>query len=205
MKVQCAFFDFDNTITHGDSIYRLLRYTLKKHPLSILRYIKTGILGLGMVFHLVSMETSKSALIYPLDIFTPEELKKFFNEQVVPSYYPHMVEELQKRHDEGCMVFLVTASEEAYMIYNELPIDVLMATKTEKKGDRYTSKIVGLNCKGANKVTIINDYLKAHDLEIDYERSYGYSDSKSDIPMLKLVKNRYRVSKKDGSLSEFVC
>ena len=30
MKQKCAFFDFDYTIAHGDSIRKLLSYTLKK-------------------------------------------------------------------------------------------------------------------------------------------------------------------------------
>lgn len=90
------------------------------------------------------------------------------------------------------------------MRFNHLPIDVLMGTVTKKKNGHYTSKIIGKNCKGANKVDRINDYMKEHDLKIDYEHSYGYSDSKSDIPMLELVKNRYRVSLEDGSLSPFV-
>ena len=33
MKQKCAFFDFDYTIAHGDSIRKLLSYTLKKYPL----------------------------------------------------------------------------------------------------------------------------------------------------------------------------
>jgi len=204
MKIKCAFFDFDDTIAHKDSIYRLLGYALKKHPLSILCYLKVAFYGIGYGLHICSKERAKSALLFPLDLFSPEELKVFYETQVVPSYYPHMVEELRKRQEEGCKVFLVTASEEAYMIYNKLPIDILISTITEKKGNKYTSRIVGKNCKGSHKVTLINNYLKENNYEIDYEHSYGYSDSKSDIPMLKLVKNRYKVDKKDGRLSEFV-
>lgn len=204
MLVKCAFFDFDDTIAHGDSIHKLLLYGLKKRPLRAVNYLKVAVLGIGWFLHLNSKEACKSALLYPLDFMTNEDLKRFYEEQVIPSYYPHMVEEMKKRKEEGCMIFLVTASEEAYMIYCDLPYDVMMGTVTEMKGDAYTSKIVGKNCKGAHKVDRIMAYLKEHDLEIDYDHSYGYSDSKSDLPMLQLVKNRYRVSKKDGSLSDFV-
>lgn len=204
MKVKCAFFDFDDTIAHGDSIHKLLLYALKKHPLSIFRYLKVGVLGIGWFLHINSKEACKSALLYPLDLFDNEELKTFYEREVVPSYYPHMIEELKKRQDEGCKVFLVTASEEAYMIYCDLPYDVMMGTLTKKKGDAWTSQIVGKNCKGAHKVDRINAYLQEQGWEIDYDNSYGYSDSKSDIPMLQLVKHRYRVDKKDGSLHPFV-
>lgn len=202
--VKCAFFDFDNTVAHGDTIYKLLPYTLKRHPLSVFRFVKTAFLAVGYALHLVSIESLKSSILFPLDLLDEEEQKRFYRQVVEPSYYPHMVRELKKRQDEGCIVFLVTASSESYMRFNHLPIDVLMGTVTEKKNGHYTSKIVGKNCKGANKVTRIQDYMKAHDLQIDYEHSYGYSDSNSDIPMLELVKNRYRVSLEDGSLSPFV-
>ena len=39
MKQKCAFFDFDYTIAHGDSINKLLNYTLKKYPLSVFRFL----------------------------------------------------------------------------------------------------------------------------------------------------------------------
>ncbi|MDD6712399.1 HAD-IB family hydrolase [Sharpea porci] len=203
-SVKCAFFDFDNTIAKGDTIYKLLVYTIKKHPLTIVRFLLTILYGIGYILHLVSKEKLKETILFPLDLFNSEELKTFYQEKVVPSYYPHMVQELQKRKDEGYLVFLVTASSEAYMRFNELPIDILMGTQTEIIDGEYTSHIVGKNCKDAHKVERINAYLEKNNLSIDYEHSYGYSDSTSDIPMLKLVKNRVRISKKDGSMSPFV-
>ena len=203
-SVKCAFFDFDNTIAKGDTIFKLLVYTIKKHPLTIVRFLLTILYGIGYILHLVSKEKLKETILFPLDLFNSEELKAFYQEKVVPSYYPHMVQELQKRKDEGYLVFLVTASSEAYMRFNELPIDILMGTQTEIIDGEYTSHIVGKNCKDAHKVERINAYLEKNNLSIDYEHSYGYSDSTSDIPMLKLVKNRVRISKKDGSMSPFV-
>lgn len=203
-SVKCAFFDFDNTIAKGDTIFKLLVYTIKKHPLTIVRFLLTILYGIGYILHLVSKEKLKETILFPLDLFNSEELKTFYQEKVVPSYYSHMVQELQKRKDEGYLVFLVTASSEAYMRFNELPIDILMGTQTEIIDGEYTSHIVGKNCKDAHKVERINAYLEKNNLSIDYEHSYGYSDSTSDIPMLKLVKNRVRISKKDGSMSPFV-
>ena len=39
--------------------------------------------------------------------------------------------------------------------------------------------------------------------KIDYENSYGYSDSNDDIPMLSLVKHKKRVLLKTGEMIEF--
>ena len=35
-----AFFDFDDTLIHGDSGGKLLKYYLKKHPLSVFKLFK---------------------------------------------------------------------------------------------------------------------------------------------------------------------
>ena len=45
--------------------------------------------------------------------------------------------------------------------------------------------------------------IKNHNLEIDYDLSYAYSDSLHDIPMLKMVKNRIKIDTKDGHMSPF--
>ena len=84
MKIKCAFFDFDDTIAHGDTIHKLLIYTFKKHPLSSWRYIKTAFFGLGHLLKLVPMEKVKTTILFPLDLFTQEELKVFYEEKVVP-------------------------------------------------------------------------------------------------------------------------
>ena len=57
-------------------------------------------------------------------------------------------------------------------------------------------------CKGNEKVERINNFLRESNIEIDYENSYAYSDSKSDLPMLSLVKNSFLVNKKDGTVIE---
>ena len=98
-SVKCAFFDFDNTIAKGDTIFKLLVYTIKKHPLTIVRFLLTILYGIGYILHLVSKEKLKETILFPLDLFNSEELKTFYQEKVVPSYYPHMVQELQKRKD----------------------------------------------------------------------------------------------------------
>ena len=75
MKQKCAFFDFDYTIAHGDSINKLLLYTLKKYPLSVFRFLPLIPYGIGYVLHICSMESMKSWIHFPLDLLTEEEIK----------------------------------------------------------------------------------------------------------------------------------
>lgn len=195
MLVKVALFDFDNTISHGDTIVSLLKYYCFKHPLSVVNFIKVGILYIGYLLHISSFESAKSALLFPLAHMHDEELEWFYHNKVEPEYYLNVVEELRKKKEAGYIVIVCTASSEVYMKYNSLPIDHLIGTKTNG------NKIIGKNCKNAHKVDYINDYLKEKDYVIDYDHSYAYSDSKSDLPMLSMVKNRIRVEKKTGNMT----
>ena len=114
-----------------------------------------------------------------------------------------MVEEIKKKKEEGYIVIVCTASSEVYMQYNELPIDCLLGTKTKRIDNHPSSQIIGKNCKGKEKIPRILEYLQSQNIEIDYENSYGYSDSNSDIPMLSLVKNRKRILLKTGEMIDF--
>ena len=199
MLQRVALYDFDNTIASGDSIVRLLKYDLKKQPIHCFYFFKVAFYYGLYLLHVVSFEKAKSALLFPLDYMTDAQLKTFYQQEVIPSYYSHIVKQMEQEKHQGYVVIICTASCEAYMQYQQLPCDVLLGTKT-KHG---TSQIVGLNCKGQEKVPRILNYLKSKNMEIDFEHSIAYSDSTSDLPMLSLVKNRKRIALKTGQVSDF--
>ena len=159
MLTKFAFFDFDDTLIHGDSGGKLLKYYLKKHPLSIFKLLK-------VVYH------------YALYL-------------------------LKKKKAEGYTIYICSASVEAYLRFCKLPVDEILGTKTDIKDGKYTSQMIGKNCKNEEKVKRIQEVIKNHNLEIDYDLSYAYSDSLHDIPMLKMVKNRIKIDTKDGHMSTF--
>lgn len=194
-----AFFDFDDTIAKGDSLFKLYPFCFKRYPLSLLELIPLLIYFLFYACHFISNDTMKEQLLVPLKYLEEDELKEFYNTCIIPTIYPHMIDEIIKRKNEGCLCIVITASSEAYMKYHHLPIDYLMGTKTQY----HTNKLIGHNCKGQEKVARIHEYLVQNNYSIDYEHSYAYSDSDVDLPMLQLVKNRIRINKKDGSMSLF--
>ncbi len=197
MKRPVALFDFDNTLARGDSIVQLVKYGLKRYPLYIFYLILTGVFYLGYLLHISSLERAKSNLLYPLRFMSEDELKDFYQKEVASHYYPHVIEELKQRKEEGCFVIVCTASCETYMRYHDLPIDAMIGTIYEN------GKIQGKNCRYENKVPRILDCLSKNGIEIDYDRSYGYSDSYSDKPMLTLVKHKKRIMLKTGKIIEF--
>lgn len=203
MMRKVALFDFDNTIARGDSIARLLKYDIYKYPWHIFLLIKVGILYVLYLCHLCSFEKAKSAILFPLCYMNDEELKEFYQNHVAIYYYDHIVEEMQKKKDDGYLVVICTASCEAYMQYQHLPADCLLGTRTKRINHHETNQIIGKNCKDEEKINRIMDYLNSQNIEIDYDNSYGYSDSTSDLPMLSLVKHKKRILLKTGKIVDF--
>lgn len=203
MKQKVALFDFDNTVARGDSINRLLQYDLKKRPWHIIYFVKVAIYYLFYLIHVFSFEKAKSAILFPLDFMSDDELKNFYQKIIVPTYYPHIVTEMKNKKEEGYVVILCTASAEAYMQYTDLPVDCVLGTKTLRKNHHATHNVIGKNCKNEEKIHRILAYLDEKNMTIDYENSYGYSDSNSDKPMLSLVKNKKRIVLKTGEMIEF--
>ena len=190
MLTKFAFFDFDDTLIHGDSGGKLLKYYLKKHPLSIFKLLKVVYHYALYLLKIEPLNKAKSAWLYPLDKMSDQEIEKFY-------------QELKKKKAEGYTIYICSASVEAYLRFCKLPVDEILGTKTDIKDGKYTSQMIGKNCKNEEKVKRIQEVIKNHNLEIDYDLSYAYSDSLHDIPMLKMVKNRIKIDTKDGHMSTF--
>lgn len=204
MKQKFAFFDYDDTLIHGDSGKALLKYYLKKHPLAVFRLLKVVILFPLCIIGLVKFQAAKSAWLFPMDNLSDEELDEFYRTCLVPKYYPNVVAELKSKKDAGYLVYICSASIEGYLRFCELPVDGILGTKTMVVNGKYTSKMIGNNCKNEEKVDRLNEVVAKLGVEIDYDNSYAYSDSIHDIPMLKMVKNRVKINKKNGEMTPFM-
>lgn len=204
MKQKFAFFDYDDTLIHGDSGTALLKYYLKKHPLAIFKLLKVGILFPLYLIGLVKFQTAKTAWLFPMDNLSDDELNDFYQTCLVPKYYPNVIKELKDKKNDGYLIYICSASIEGYLRFCDLPVDGILGTKTEIINGKHTSKMIGKNCKNEEKVKRLNEIIDELGVEIDYDNSFAYSDSTHDIPMLKMVKNRIRINKKNGEMTPFI-
>lgn len=199
-----ALYDFDKTIIGKDSNPALLAYYLKRHPWEFYKLFKILLYVVPFALKLQPVNKAKSAWLFPLDKMTESEISAFYQEALAPFYNKEVVATIYQHKQAGYKIYLCSASVEAYLKVTDLPFDKVIGTKVKEVNNRPTSQVVGKNCKGKTKVERINQVLQAEGIEIDYLNSYAYSDSKSDIPMLKMVQNRIKVSPRDGSMSEFL-
>ncbi|ASA24087.1 HAD-IB family hydrolase [Paenibacillus donghaensis] len=195
MKTKFAFWDIDHTLLRGDSMLLFLWYGLCKKPLAAYRIAIVLWRTLCYKFGLISAEKAKAAFFYAVNSFSDSDLEHFFDTQLRTRVYQDAYEELRQLKIKGSRIVLVSASPYAYLkFFKKLPeVDYVIGTELMRKSDRYVPLIQGLNCKGEEKVERIQCYLNDSHQTIDFENSCAYSDSLSDLPMFRLVRNGYLV------------
>ena len=194
-----CFFDFDNTLVPKDSMGRLIPFCIKKYPSTIIRLLPIAFYGILYGLKIINFIPLKEKILFPLAILSKDELREFYETCLIQNYFTNVVEELKKKKEEGYIIYLVSASPELYLQYTDLPVDVIIGTRATVENGKVV--IHGKNCKGKDKVERIQEFIDLSD--IDYENSYGYSDSESDLPMLRLCKHMIHILKKDGTMTTF--
>ncbi len=107
---------------------------------------------------------------------------------VLPRVYPQMLEVAYGHQDEGRPVYIVTAASHATaeMIAHVLGFDGGLGTELEEDGNGvYTGRLDGPFNYGEGKPQRMRELAEAEGISLD--QSYGYSDSASDLPMLRAV------------------
>ncbi|WP_438350480.1 HAD family hydrolase [Paenibacillus sp. FA6] len=196
MHTKIAIFDIDKTIIRKDSMFLFVWYGIKKRPLAFVKLFEIGLKTLLYKLRLIQVEKVKSSYFHAISFLEETDLEHFYDSVLVPYIYQDALMELKKRKENGYHVLLVSASPHAYLKYfKKLPyVDEVIGTELIRNNGRYTHVIEGNNCKGEEKTIRISHYLKDSGLQIDYENSCAYSDSLSDLPMFRLVKNRYLIN-----------
>ncbi len=135
--------------------------------------------------------------------FSLGTLAKFSNQQlddwqlaymrdvIEPKILPAARDLVKQHQDAGDLVAIVTATNRFVTapIARALEVEHLLAAEPEFGDDgRPTGKLVGIPSSGAGKIAHTNAWLAARGQALqDFERSYFYSDSQNDIPLMSLV------------------
>lgn len=193
--MQLALFDLDNTLLSGDSDYEWTQHLISKGVLErdafeqrnseFFAQYKAGTLDIHefLDFQLASLAQNSRA---DLDTWHAE----FMVTRVQPML-DRKARELVKRHqDQGDLCALVTATNSFVTgpICRELNIPHLIATIPEQVNGQFTGKPRGTPAYREGKVTRVEDWLESMGLWWScFERSWFYSDSLNDLPLLSLV------------------
>jgi HAD superfamily hydrolase (TIGR01490 family) len=106
---------------------------------------------------------------------------------ILPRVYPIVLQAAYEHQDAGRPAYIVTAASQelADLLAHVLVLDGAIATRSEVKNDVYTGRPEGPFVYGEGKATAIREMAERED--IDLAESWAYSDSASDLPMLRVV------------------
>ena len=116
---------------------------------------------------------------------------RFMSEVIAPSLHPAAQALLARHQDAGDVVAIITATNRFVTapIARAFGVAKLIAALPEEDGTgRITGKLLGGNTSGAGKVRHTHAWLAERGTPLDsFARSYFYSDSHNDIPLLSVV------------------
>ncbi|MDE0777316.1 MAG: HAD-IB family hydrolase, partial [Nocardioides sp.] len=190
-----AFFDVDNTIMQGASIFHLARglhrrkfFTTRDILGAAWMQLYFRVVGVEDPEHVAEARNSALSFIAGHTVAELESLgEEIFDEGMAHRIWPGTRALAQLHLDEGQRVWLVTAApiEIAQIIARRLGLTGAMGTVSEHLDGIYTGRLVGDMLHGPAKSEAILALAAREGL--DLARCSAYSDSVNDLPMLGLV------------------
>jgi HAD superfamily hydrolase (TIGR01490 family) len=201
-----AFFDVDNTIVRGASIFHLARGLYRRDFLSLRDIVRFAIqqarfIALGEHLDVVA-ETQARALAF-IAGRSVEEMRsvgeEVFDELLADKIWPGTLALARMHEDAGQRVWLVTATpiEVAQVIAERLGLYGALGTVSEHIDGKYTGQLVGSAMHGQAKAEAVAALAEREGLAL--RRCAAYSDSSNDIPLLSLVGHPVAINP-DGKL-----
>jgi HAD superfamily hydrolase (TIGR01490 family) len=192
---RAAFFDVDNTVMQGASIFHLARglhrrkfFTTREIAGAAWKQAYFRIVGVEDPEHVADARNSALSFIAGHTVNELEELgEEIFDEAMAHRIWPGTRALAQLHLDEGQRVWLVTAApiEIAQIIARRLGLTGALGTVAEHHDGVYTGHLVGDLLHGAAKAEAIKALATRE--QLDLAQCSAYSDSFNDLPMLSLV------------------
>ena len=192
-----AFFDVDNTIMQGASIFHLAKglhrrkfFTTGDIAKAMWQQTYFRIAGVEDPEHIASARAKGLSFIAGHTVTELEEVgEEIFDENMAHKIWPGTRALAQQHLDRGQRVWLVTAApvEIANTIARRLGLTGALGTVAEHIDGVYTGELVGEMLHGEGKAVAVRAIAEREGL--DLSRCYAYSDSNNDLPMLGMVGN----------------
>ena len=190
-----AFFDVDNTIVRGASIFHLARGLYARRFFRNRDIARFALMQLKFVIggseDLNDMNSAKTMALSFIDGHSVAELvavgEEIFDELIAKRIWPGTRGLTQMHLYAGHQVWLVTATpvELATTIAHRLGLTGALGTEAEVRDGVFTGRLVGEPLHGLAKARAVEALAEREGF--DLSRCSAYSDSANDIPLLSLV------------------
>ena len=192
-KKNVVVFDFDGTLSASDSNWEFFKYCFKHsfRPWLFLPCVVAGFVG---------------KFLNPGGVWWRQTIRNFITPNMVNRFAKDCIkqhrknrfgwakEQVAKERDAGNKVILISASPD-YLIpelVNDMKFDAVFCSKMNKDNP-YKYEFL---CWGQNKVLALDNWAKEHKYIPNVVRTY--SDSKADMPIMKIAKEQIWIDPKTG-------
>lgn len=197
-----AFFDIDNTLVRGASIFHLARglaarrfFTASDVAEFAWQQVKFRVAGAEDLDDMASATDAALTFVAGHEVDEVVRLgEEIFDERIADKLYDGTVALARTHLAAGQRVWLVSAApvELASIIARKLGFTGALGTVSEVTDGRYTGRLVGAPLHGPAKAEAVRALAAREDL--DLARCSAYSDSSNDTPMLSVVGNPVAVN-----------
>jgi HAD superfamily hydrolase (TIGR01490 family) len=190
-----AFFDLDKTLMAGSSgiffaraAYETGMISRRRLARDVYENIRFRLLG-STDDRADDVRKRVGEMIAGVRVRDLERLSPRVLSGVLPRLYPEMLERAYSHQDEGLSVYILTAAsqEMADLLARVLAFDGGLGTRSEIVDGRYTGRPAGPFNYREGKVLSMQEVAEREG--IDLSASFAYSDSESDLPMLRAVRH----------------
>ena len=178
-------YDFDGTIYDGDSTFDFVLFCLRRHPRVALSLPAITLAGVKLALKKISLTQFKSALFGQMvRYFSLTDEAKFFwqdekTKKKLGAWFYDRPRDLP--------IVIASASPEFELRYaaDILGVKNLIGTRC----DDATGKLIGKNCKGAEKIERIRAMMGEYTVRAMYT-----DDTKADGPLLEIAEEKYKIT-----------
>lgn len=189
-----AFFDVDNTVLRGASIFHMAKglwkrgfFTGRDIAAMLWKQVHFALVGENLA-HVAKIREQALTFVAGHTVDEIERIgEEVYDEVMADKIWPGTRALAQSHLESGHDVWLVTASpvEVATVIASRLGLTGALGTVAESVDGVYTGRLVGEPLHGASKAVAVEALADQRGYEL--ELCSAYSDSANDIPMLSLV------------------
>lgn len=196
MSRAAAFFDLDKTLMAGSSGMQFARVAARQGVVSRRQLASWAVEHLRYRLRGTTDERTAEVLRVARDLIsgvpakTIERMSPEVMAAILPRVFPQMLDEVHDHQDAGRATFIVSAAGNGVVesLAQVLGMEGGIGTRYEVGADgNFTGRFDGPFVYGPGKVEAMEAFAAQHD--IDLGASYAYSDSLSDLPMLRAVGN----------------
>ena len=186
-----AFFDMDRTLVRVNSGTKWIQWLRARGEIS--RYRQLRALGWIVQYKLaiLDMESVTARVIKEMKGDDEGEMRKkcleFTEKEVLPQIAPKALEALERHRKEGHVVAILSTSTPYVTepLAEHLGIEHVICTRLGIADGKFDGTHIRPACYGAGKVHWAEEFARKN--EVDLARSFFYTDSYSDLPMLERV------------------